>query len=238
MGELDSKPNRTLEVIDSSNKIDVRQNFQKLDSVTLELIIKDLESESLSIAEMSRKYSCAKSKLYNIRKQKHYYLNWKVKRHFSKISSSETENLVKHINAYLNRHSFPVYVKDFQHEAEVKQSKAYYLHSIRNIMIRNTGMTYKRVSSRPLGYSSDIIKEARVLFCIKFFQDLISDTLILNIDEFTIGRRWREEYSLSKRSLNRERQNTFISGSLKFILVIASNGSWLALFTQSNINAK
>ena len=75
MGELDSKPYRTLEVIDSSNKINVRHNFQKLDSATLELIIKDLESESLSIAEMSRKYSCAKSKLYNIRKQKHYYLN-------------------------------------------------------------------------------------------------------------------------------------------------------------------
>ena len=105
-------------------------------------------------------------------------------------------------------------------------------------MIRDAEMTYKRVSSRPLGYSSDIIKEARVLFCIKFSQDLTSDTLILNIEECTIGRGWREEYSWSKRGLNQESQNTFISGSLKVILSIASNGSWFALFTQSNINAK
>ena len=40
MGELDSKPNRTLEVIDSSNKIDGRQKFQKLDSATLNWLLK------------------------------------------------------------------------------------------------------------------------------------------------------------------------------------------------------
>ena len=76
---------------------------------------------------------------------------------------------MKYINAYLNRHSLPIYVKDFQHEAEVKLSKSYSQLPIRNIMIRDVGMTNKRVSSRPLEYSNDIIKEARVLFFLLNF---------------------------------------------------------------------
>ena len=54
MGELDSKSNRTLTIIYSSNKKDIRQIFQKLDSVTLLLIIQDLESESLNITGMPK----------------------------------------------------------------------------------------------------------------------------------------------------------------------------------------
>ena len=104
MGEYDSSTNRTLGIIGPSNRIDVRRKFEKFDNTKIELIIEDLESGGLSIAELSRKYSWSKSALYNIRKQKHYYLHGKAKRHFSKISSSEAVNLVKHINEYLNTH--------------------------------------------------------------------------------------------------------------------------------------
>ena len=55
MGKIDSKSNRTLTIIYSSNKKDIRQIFQKLDSAIPLLIIQNLESESLSIAEMPRK---------------------------------------------------------------------------------------------------------------------------------------------------------------------------------------
>ena len=201
-------------------------------------IIEDLESEELSIAKISRKYSWSKSAIYNIRKQKYYYLYGESKKHFSKISCYESGSLVRHIYDYLNKHSYPLYVKDFQHLAEAKQSKTYPQHIIRDIMIKDAGLTYKRINSRPLGYSNEIIKEARILFCVKFSQNLTTDTLILNIDECSIGRGWHAEYSWSKRGYNQERQNACISGSLKIILAIASNGWWFVLFTQSNINAK
>ena len=57
MGEYDSSTNRTLGIIGPSNRIDVRRKFEKFYNTKIELIIEDLESEGLSIAELSRKYS-------------------------------------------------------------------------------------------------------------------------------------------------------------------------------------
>ena len=91
-------------------------------------------------------------------------------------------------------------------------------------MIQDARLSYKKISSRPLSYSNNIISEARILFSVKFAQNLIPDTLILDIDESTFGRGCRIDYSRSHIGINQECQNAFISGSLKLILGIASNG--------------
>ena len=187
---------------------------------------------------MSKKYNWSKSSIYNIRKQKNYYLHGKWKRHFVKVSNNEANTLMKQISIYLNTHSFPLFVKDFQNMLEKKSSKPYPKHVVRKMMIQNAGLSYKKISSRPLNYSRDVIKEARTLFWDTFSKTLMPDTLIVNIDECTIGRGCRAAYSWSVKGANQEWQNIRITGSLKIILAITSNGWWLALFTQANIDSE
>ena len=104
-------------------------------------------------------------------------------------------------------------------------------------MIQNAGLSYKKVSSRPLNYYRDVIEEARILFWVRFSKTLIPDTQIVNIDECTIGRGCRAAFSWSVKGANQEWQNIRTTCSLKIILAITSNGWWLALSTQSNIDS-
>ena len=220
------------------NPKNIRRKFEKLDDETIGSIIKDLDKKETKIADLSRKYSWSKSAIYNIKRQKNYYLNGRCKRHFLKLGNCEVNILVKYIDSYLNTHSFPLFIKNIQSMLEEKCSKSYPAHLIRKVMMQDAGLSYKKISSRPLGYSSDIIKEARTLLWVNFTKNLKPDNLILNIEECTIGRGWRAAYSWSKIGINQEWQNIRVYGSLKVILAIASNGWWFALFTQSNIDSK
>ena len=217
---------------------DVRRKSQKLDNLEIKSIIEDLNASKLSIADISRKHSCSKSTIYNIQKQKDYYLHGRSKRHICKVSNIEVDNIVNSIYHYLNTNSLPWFIKDFQRLIEEKYSKTYSKHTNGKIMIKDARLTYKKISSRPISYSHSIINEARTLFSINFAKRLSPNTLILNIDEWTIGRECIIDYSWSHIGINKEWQNTFVSGSLKIILAIASNGWWYSLITQSNVNDK
>ena len=153
------------------------------------------------------------------------------------MSLPEIEKIVESINVYLNTNSLPWFVKDFQRLIEEKHSKVYKQHIVRKIMIKDAKLSYKKISSLLLSYSRQIIHEARILFSIKFSKKLLPKTLILNTKKCTIGRNCRIDYSWSHAGINKEWQNTFISGSLKIILAIASNSWWYSMFTQSNVNA-
>ena len=73
-------------------------------------------------------------------------------------------------------------------------------------MIRDARIIYTLVSSRSLVYSNNTIKEAGFLLCIKFSQDLTSDTSILNIGECTIGRdEWKNISELNDVSIMKDK---------------------------------
>ena len=162
----------------------------------------------------------------------------KSKRHINKMSQTEIKAIVSSINAYLITNSLPWFVKDFQRLIEERHSKTYSKRKIRKIMIEDARPSYKKISSRPLSYSSSIIQNVRILFSVNFAIALKPNTLILNIDKSTIGRDCRIYHSWTHVGISKEWQNTFVSGSLKIILTISSNGWWYSLFTQSNINAE
>ena len=132
----------------------------------------------------------------------------------------------------------PWVVIDFQEYIKASHSKSYQAHTLRKIMIEDLHLSYKKVSSRPKCYVNAVIQKARVLFAVKYVQNLSIGTLLLNVDETIIGRDWRQLYSWSHKEINQEWQNIGVSGSIKLILTIASNEWWLCLATQSNINSK
>ena len=191
-----------------------------------------------SINELSRKYYWSTATLYSINRQRNYYQRGRSKRKITNILPNEVNNLASIIQKYMQTHSEPWVVKDFQEYIKAKHSKSYQAHTLRKIMIEDLHLSYKKVSSRPKCYVNAVIQEARVLFAVKYVQNLSIDTLLLNVDETIIGRDWRQLYSWSHKGINQEWQNIGVSRSIKLILTIASNGWWFCLATHSNINSK
>ena len=66
---------------------------------------------------------------------------------------------------------------------EEKCPKSYPTNLIRKEMTQDAGLSYKKISSRTLGYSNDIIKESRTLFWVNFTKNLKSDNMIKIINE-------------------------------------------------------
>ena len=115
---------------------------------------------------------------------------------------------------------------------EEKSSISYLTHLIRKVMMQDAGLSYKKINSRPLWYSSSIIKEATTLFWVNSYKNLKHEDLILNINECIIGW-WRALYSWYKIFTSQEWQNTRASGSFIFILAIASNYDKTTIFQNS-----
>ena len=130
----------------------------------------------------------------------------KLKRHINKMSQPEIETIESSINAYISTNSPPWFVKYFQRLIEEIHSKIYSKHKTRKIMIEDARLSYKKINSRPLSYSSSIIHNAWILFSVNFAKALKPNTLILNIDESTIGRDCRIDHSWTNVRISKEWQ--------------------------------
>ena len=177
------------------------------------------------------------STIYNIKHQKDYYIGGVSRRNVYKLTMREKQRFADIINEYLVTHSDSWTVDDIQNYAKIKHDVKYPKHIVRNIMINDANLSYKKVSSRPRNHCTDTIREARTLFVIRFAQLLHSDTLILNVDEANVGRDCKIMYSWSHKGQVQELQNTTLWGSIKLILWICSNGWWFGMITRDNINS-
>ena len=99
-------------------------------------------------------------------------------------------------------------------------------------------LSYKRISSRPKRFKMEILSTSRVLFCANFLDDLTESTLIINTDETIFNRNWKTNYSWGLKGVENECQNENIVNSVKLILALCLNGSWVSLNTNENINSK
>ena len=214
-----------------------RAKHEKLDDETIKSIIFDLNKKNASVKSLAHRYYWSKSTIYNVKCQKNYYLNGDSKRHIRKLSNNEEKDIERTIKNYLATHHLPWTVSDVTKYTNDKLLKVFPTHAIRKIMINNAKLSYKKVSSRANNHSMDLLKEARTLFSIKYLELLTNETLLLNVDEASFGRAWRISYSWSHKGKSQEWQNITISGSIKLILGIASNGWWFSMITHKNINS-
>ena len=75
------------------------------------------------------------------------------------------------------------------------------------------------------------------MFSIEFTKCLKKTPLIWSIDECTISRSTKYNYSWSIKGINKEIKNSPFSGSINIILAIMSNGCWFLLATNKTINS-
>mmetsp|Transcript_26886 Transcript_26886/g.23734 ORF Transcript_26886/g.23734 Transcript_26886/m.23734 type:complete len:106 (-) Transcript_26886:137-454(-) len=99
-------------------------------------------------------------------------------------------------------------------------------------------MSYKKTSSRLINFDLKHLDTVTPLFSIKIAKDLESNHIIFNLDECSIGRTTKINYTWEPRGKDSECKNIIFQGSIKLILTISSSGDWYCLTSHSNINSK
>ena len=98
-------------------------------------------------------------------------------------------------------------------------------------------LTFKKSLTRPNNVDFNRVKALRSMFWVDFADLLKDKSLIINIDEWTISRSTKINYSWSIKGGNKEVKNSPFIGSLSIILAILSNGKWFLLATDNTINS-
>ena len=78
----------------------------------------------------------------------------------------------------------------------------------------------------------------RTIFCIDITQELDSDCLLVNCDEWSINKYTKINYSWTKVGPNKEIKNSEFRGSLSIIMALFSNGYWLAMISNKTANTQ
>ena len=74
-------------------------------------------------------------------------------------------------------------------------NQSYSVEAIRSIMKEKLKLSFKRVKSRSNSINFDKINSMRRLFSIKFPKFIDANTLVINIDEASINRNTKNNYS-------------------------------------------
>ena len=71
-------------------------------------------------------------------------------------------------------------------------------------MKTDLNMSYKRVKSSPTNINLKKINNIRSLFAVKYLKEVSTETLMINVDEFSLNREIKSNYSwVSKENLLR-----------------------------------
>ena len=202
------------------------------------VLIKEIKFSGKSIKELAQEYNISLSTLYNIKNQSEHYLEGKSRRKYTEIDYSDKLFICDLISGFVIGWRKPYTWSDLSryinHNSEVDVP----YHKIREIVKSRFNMTYKRINSRSRCYANKTIFSARCLFSVKFTNTVDENHLIINIDEWSIGRACKANYSWGVKGSNIECQNINSVGSTNLIMAICSNGCWFWMTTRDSIDSK
>ena len=95
---------------------------------------------------------------------------------------------------------------------------------IRRILKERLNYSFKRWSPRPLLIDNSILKIRKVLFAVKLLKMINKSTVIINVDEATISKSTKMNYSWGPKGTSLNLSAIAISGSISLVTAIASNG--------------
>ena len=101
--------------------------------------------------------------------------------------------------------------------------------SLQNILMflkTRLGMTYRRVSSRPVYKDPWFIRLMQLVFCIEYLNIVTSDIIVVNIDETLFSNSTKFNYSWAPKGQSNYCWNISFKGSMSFIGAITNRGDW------------
>ena len=103
---------------------------------------------------------------------------------------------------------------------------------IRKLLKEELNWSFKKVKQRPIQVDLNRVRAMRQLFSVKLWQKITADTLFINIDETSINRHIKWNYSWSIKGQLKEPTNKPFFGSMSIAMPICSNGAWMAYLTN------
>ena len=128
------------------------------------------------------------------------------------------EEFIKQTKTAFTARSIQIYIRN-------KVKVLLPLHKIRNILKSEFHLSFKKGSSRRVDLNIDKMRYSKSLFTIEFIKSLSEADIILNLDESTISRSTKWEYSWLKTGENGRIHNDRFSNSVN-VISVASNSGW------------
>ena len=197
-----------------------------------------IHEENKSVNELSRDFNVSKGVLYRIRNHFKIISQPDAFRNVFKFRLNEEEMVVRSVHDFLKNQVDKFNVKDVHKFVEIKLGNNYPFHKIWNIMKKQFSLSYKRINSRPSNIELSKLILTRILFSIYASKLIDNDVLLINIDETTLSKTTKANYSWTPAGKNGETLNAKYINSMNIVLAICSNGSWLEMLTNDTLNAE
>ena len=97
-------------------------------------------------------------------------------------------------------------------------------------------LNYKRVNSRPWNINFDKLLLTRILFSISVSKFIDNSNLLINIDETSLIKGTKTNYSWTPVGKNGETLNSKFTNSMNIVLAICSNGGWIKILSNDTLN--
>ena len=195
-----------------------------------------LNNENTSVNELSKDYNVSTGTLYRIKNDLRLITNPEALRNVFRFKIHEEEKVVKCMQEFLEHQVTQFNTSDVSKFVEKNLGYNYPLQKIRNTMKQEFSLSYKRINSRPSNIDLDKLQLTRILFSMRVSKLVDSDILLINIDESSLTKATKLNYSWVPTDENGEVLNTNFTNSLNIVLAICSNGSWIEMLTNDTLN--
>ena len=114
---------------------------------------------------------------------------------YVKIYGTKNLKLIKLIKEYAKENKYTFTAKEVTDFVNLKLNSEYSVSKLRCFMKRKLQLSFKRVKSRPTNINLQKINRIRSHFAVKLSKEISTDTLLINIDESSINRDVKTNYS-------------------------------------------
>ena len=210
-----------------------RTKYQKLTHDQLKFLKNIINQSNLTTSQISKEYKVSPSQINKIKQMKDLKIAIGPHKRFVKLKKHDKKILANEIIKFNEINKYPYYASDITAYVNNQLRWDYTVQFVRSFMKNELNFTYKRIKSRPNNVNLDRLYWIRTLFSINFSQIMNLSTLLINIDETSIGRHTKVNYSWGLKGYPIEAKNIFITGSVSSWMAILSNGAWISMVTDS-----
>ena len=238
--EIDSiskNDNTKLFIEDASYGLKIRSKGDKL-SIDQATFIKDLSWDvSIETKDIWRAYNVSPSVVNKIKRSSYFQLKQARVKKIVKHYGTQKAKLLNSIKDFMKMNWSTFTAKEVTKHVNLNLNSDYSIKTIRQFMKADMNMSYKRVKSRPININLKKINNIRSLFAVKYLKEISTNTLMINVDESSLNRDIKSNYSWGFKGKHIEAKNVSFSGSISWILAILSNGTWIWFLSSNSINS-
>ena len=180
-----------------------RSKYQKLTVDQIKFIKNALIESKLTFKQIQFEYNLSYSVINWIKRSTWKSINSYKIRNLWKIYGTQKDRLLKAIQEYVSKWKHTLTAIEVADHVNGTLNQSYSVEEIRSIMKDKLNLSFKRVKSRSNSINFDKINFGRRLFSIKFSKFIDVNTLVINIDEASINRNIKNNYSWVERNPKR-----------------------------------